>query len=408
MSSVACLKTEKFKDYDFQFHLSTDQSITATATKTISSIQWKPSLNEQSKRSDLQKVLQNYAITTYNPSHYTPLVLTDVKAVAKSKKAMNQGSQQVATNDYDQKVSDEQTINAIEKYAQIKSISDDFLNIIHDLYGFYLDVCHGIECFNQKVHQEIKVATRSEQILFLLTQRTYFADDGTTPIHMVSPFELDYRNQDTGAILNNAKELDISPETRKTYISDRILAQGSNYARIRSHVLIMIVEYWEQDIRQRLVEPLGKTSKREVACQVMAELNHIRQDIVHYRGKLSNDSAHNQLIQLTDRDFVSVNYVRYINLSKETFNKSIVEIIKYLNSLFVTKKPYTEDLTALCLKYDPQTMHRNPPSFLCPSGEEQKIEQEHQELVSSIRNRYQTDLKKAEEIKKLKLGSVKK
>ena len=28
--------------------------------------------------------------------------------------------------------------------------------------------------------------------------------------------------------------------------------------------------------------------------------------------------------QLTDRDFVSVNYVRYINLSKETFNKSIV------------------------------------------------------------------------------------
>ena len=192
----------------------------------------------------------------------------------------------------------------MNKFDDLKKVTDNFLNILHDLYGFYYDSQCGFKTnfihFNnlkQNGHPKITVAQGKP--------------DDPNPI-----------------ILHDA--------TIEQYILRNDPTNGSNINSLRGYIITMISEHWNEKIRKQIANVLNK-NRSEINSDIMGDITKIRNDWLHRRGK-SNNSASNKIIKFEKGIMIS--------FKEETFDKIFKEIFKDINQLFEQefgKKCYTNN-----------------------------------------------------------------
>jgi hypothetical protein len=178
-----------------------------------------------------------------------------------------------------------------EKFLNLKIVLDRFINILHDLYGFYLDACQGFEF----------VSKHSQQFLHL-------------PGRIVANGSPD----DPNAVILNSSTWD--------EICSRNQQHGLNTEKTKHYVLVMILEHWNHDIRYKIAETIGVENTDEVKADIMGDLNKIRNDLLHSRGRV-NKSAGNIFIKLVKGSNIVI--------TSELFDKIFVEIFEYFNKLSI-------------------------------------------------------------------------
>ncbi len=187
-----------------------------------------------------------------------------------------------------------------KKFEQLKTITDRFIDTLHDLYGYYFDSVEGFKLYHKA----------SEQELLRGIPRLIIAN-GT-------PAETD------AVILHSAPMQEIVERNNK---------EGSNTIRARQFVIVMIMGHWNEDIRRNIEIVLGM-NKGGLKSDIMGDLDHMRNDILKNKGKARDtNSAKNKIIKFQENDPI------YIDL--KTFQKIFSEIFKYLNDLFIKETGQT-------------------------------------------------------------------
>lgn len=196
------------------------------------------------------------------------------------------------------------TKNGIEKNpTTLKKITDDFLEILENLYGLKCDTSLAFNSL-QKELRKMKLDEAS-----LITFANSIPNDPKARIqHCTTVGEL----------------------------ISRIDKEGKNLIKIRGFILTEIIEHWEHNIRKQIASALGFKNKNEVRSNIMAEINRIRQDLLHGRGKAKR-SASNRIIPFQKDTPIELNEI--------IFDLIFSEIFKYLNGLLeANNEPqYTND-----------------------------------------------------------------
>lgn len=181
----------------------------------------------------------------------------------------------------------------MHKIEILKSITDRLLDILHELYGYYLDSTNGFRLYKWEMQQEAKAGVPGK----------FFSNS---------------RPDDPNAlILHDAQ------------IKDLILRnehEGSNVNKTRQYIITMILEHWEHDFRPKIASTLGLKKKEDLKSDIMGDINKIRHDILHNRG-IAKNSSNNKLIKFKKNESIIV--------SESAFKQIFAEIFNYLNNLFI-------------------------------------------------------------------------
>lgn len=170
------------------------------------------------------------------------------------------------------------------KFKSLKSETDRFIEIIHGLYGFYIDSAEGFKLYNQ--HMIVQDSRGVPGIIWA---------NG-------SPDNPD-------AIILN----DSSPKE----IILRTAIEGPNVNRLRGFMVIMIAEHWNCDIRQKL-ETILNLNKNDLKSDIMGDVTKIRNDLLHSRGK-AKESTRNKIIKFQQDELIAFSNIDFDNLFKEIF-----------------------------------------------------------------------------------------
>lgn len=177
-----------------------------------------------------------------------------------------------------------------EKSEELKLITDRFIDILHELYGVYLDSLAGFKLYNQEIEQKIRQGAPG--IIFAKGDP-----------------------DDSEAIILHGASI--------KEIFDRNSANGLNVIRMRHYILVMIVSHWNEDIRKKIENVLA-IRPDDVKADILGDLNKLRNDILKNREK-ANKSVNNIIFKFQKNEF--------INISSEMFDRIFEEIHKYLNIL---------------------------------------------------------------------------
>jgi hypothetical protein len=176
-----------------------------------------------------------------------------------------------------------------EKFLKLKIVLDRFVNILHELYGFYLDAEQGFEFVSKQAQQSLHL-----------------------PGRIIANGPPDDPN---AVILNSSTWDEIRLRNQKS---------GSNTEKAKRYVLVMILEHWNSDIRSEIAKALGFGDANDVKSEIMGDLNKIRIDLLHVLGK-TKQSASNIIIKFQKGSSIV--------LTTELFDKIFVEIFEYFNKL---------------------------------------------------------------------------
>lgn len=183
-------------------------------------------------------------------------------------------------------------------FDELKSILDRYIGILHDLYGFYVDITQGFRLYRKNI------------LNMLLAQ-----PNGMTT--MSSEMIISNSSPDNP----NALILNVSSISS---ICERNQDEGVNVALAREHVLTMVLEHWNHDIRPAIANVLGYNDSNDVKADIFGDVNKIRNDILHSRGK-ANKSVNGVIIKFQKGDRIVIDQVM--------FDKIFTEIFNYFNKL---------------------------------------------------------------------------
>lgn len=190
-----------------------------------------------------------------------------------------------------------------DKELELITVMDRFVEIMHDLYGFYIDVHEGVILYGNKV--EIARKSGVPRMLWATKPGTEF---DAAFHHTATPQEIVARNR---------------PE-------------GPNIIKIRNYILVMTVEHWNEDIRVKIAEILEFGDSKNVKSDILGDLTKLRNDILHNRGKAKN-SVNNKIIPFKKNN--------PIEISPELLERILINIFKDLNEICLTytgKKGYQD------------------------------------------------------------------
>lgn len=183
-------------------------------------------------------------------------------------------------------------------FDALKSILDRYISILHDLYGFYTDMTQGFKFYREHLLKSLLLQSGG-----LSSISSDVIVSNSTP-------------DDPNALILN--------ESSINDICERNQAEGANFARARDHVLTMIMEHWNHDIRHAIANLLGYKNSDEVNADIFGDVNKIRNDILHSRGK-ANKSTKGIIVKFQEGDRIVV--------TQEIFDTIFTEIFNYFNKL---------------------------------------------------------------------------
>ncbi len=178
-----------------------------------------------------------------------------------------------------------------EAEKQLKVTMDRFVEILHDLYGFYYDSEQGFRLYHKELEGRVQQGVPSVII----------AEGKPTDV--------------------NAIILHVAPISEMV---DRNSEEGVNIILVRELIIVRIASSWNDDIRPKIGKILG-LEKDGIKSGIMGDISKMRNDIVHNKGR-ANQSTRNKIIKFQKGD--------RIRIDEEILKKVFKEIFKDLNELF--------------------------------------------------------------------------
>lgn len=196
----------------------------------------------------------------------------------------------------------------MKEYAHTKTVSDEFIGILHDIYGFFVDTTLSYSYFLKEIQfQQVRSAKQLKTTVGKLDRATmtYANGDPTDPdlviLHECTQKELKSRNMENG--------------------------QNTNY--VAQFSIAMIYEYWENQYRGQFADAVG-IEKNNLKSDVFGDIRLIRHDILHFRGTASKkNSGKTKILKWFDEG-------EAIFITKSMFEVIVVEIFKYINLYFMS------------------------------------------------------------------------
>ncbi len=137
---------------------------------------------------------------------------------------------------------------------------DEFLQVVDDICGLYLDCISAIEVFRaQFVQFQKKTSVPLQKSIGELDLLKYSFGKG-------EPFK--------GKELHSCTQAEFKKRTEKN---------GKDSNLIARLCIVMIYNYWEDYFRQEIAKEQGKV-KDELLSDIMGDLRYFRESIIHHRG----------------------------------------------------------------------------------------------------------------------------
>jgi hypothetical protein len=195
----------------------------------------------------------------------------------------------------------------MKNFQQIKETADEFVNILHDIYGFYADSTTSFTQF-------LKEFETSQKINSLKLK--------------VSVEELDKATMTYANGKPNDPDVIIFHECTQKELKDRMKKTGKNTNYVSQFSLAMIYEFWENKYREKFSEAIG-LKKNDLKSDIFGDIRLIRHDILHARGLATiNNSSKTKILKWFQEG-------ELILITEEKFQNVIVEIFKYVNTFFI-------------------------------------------------------------------------
>ncbi|MGB2762128.1 MAG: hypothetical protein WBC21_01150 [Minisyncoccales bacterium] len=181
------------------------------------------------------------------------------------------------------------------------SILDNFIKIVDEIYGVYLDSTAGFDtvresCIKLQKNLAVECSLSEEEI----DKRSFTFGKGNPnkkgayPLHVCSQGIFKKRNK----------------------------KNGRNYRIIARLCLVMIYQYWEDYYRPRIAEE-NKVLKENIKWDIIGDLRFFRESIIHHKGiaipKIENCKIlkwfkEGEIININNRQFEEI--IRSIKTSK--------------------------------------------------------------------------------------------
>ncbi|MBP0047549.1 hypothetical protein H9C73_02275 [Marinobacterium sp. AK62] len=194
----------------------------------------------------------------------------------------------------------------MKDYAYTKSVSDEFIGILHDIYGFFIDTTQGYSIYLKQLQSQQELAAKKYN----------------TTVAKLDVATMTYAN---GAPTD--PEAIILHECTQKEIKERNIKNGRNTNYVSKFSTAMIYEYWENQYRGLFADAVG-IKKSDLKSDIFGDIRLIRNDILHCRGKASDKNCGKAKILKWFKEGDTV----YI--TERMFEEIIVEIFKYINTLF--------------------------------------------------------------------------
>lgn len=149
-----------------------------------------------------------------------------------------------------------------DKKNKIMSMIDDFIKIVDEIYGIYLDSTAGFWAIrNNLMNAQLSMSKQLSLSMEDLDRRLYSYGKGDP----------------------NKKGSYSLHDCTQGLLKERNKDDGRNHRIIAGLCLVMIYQYWENHYRQRVAEENGVT-KEDIRWDIMGDLKIFRESIIHHRG----------------------------------------------------------------------------------------------------------------------------
>jgi len=192
----------------------------------------------------------------------------------------------------------------------MKTKADEFLKIVDEIYGFYLDCTFGFSSLLSNL-SKVEKKVRSQGDVLLDDLSFYYGkghpnEKNSSIFHMCSQGELKERNRDN----------------------------GKNYRLAANYLIVLIYQYWEDYYREKIADEIGLGSKNDLVVPIMGDLRILRCSIIHNRGKAIKEVKNCEILrwfEKGDEIMIDKNRVEEILIC---IHLSMVDIIKKIGVVY--------------------------------------------------------------------------
>jgi hypothetical protein len=152
----------------------------------------------------------------------------------------------------------------MDKYSiQTSSLVEDYCQVIHSVFGVYLDAMHGFQLYRKELG---KLQRNIPEVI-----------DGLD-VSYVDDLEIFYGRGDP-----NRPDAKMLHRTTQWDLRARIRRGGSNEVFLGNMCLVVMYGYWEDYYRKAIAESIGRR-KNELKSPIMGDLRKLRRSIIHHQG----------------------------------------------------------------------------------------------------------------------------
>lgn len=146
---------------------------------------------------------------------------------------------------------------------RVTELLEDYARIVNHIHGVYFDAGRGFRLLLKEADAIQRNILRKLPELTIddLDAQQYIVTDGdpdsvdTTSFHLTTQGTLKERNKES----------------------------GTNWRFIGNMCVVVIYQFWQDHYRKEIAKSL-RVEERQVACDVMGDLRHFRNSIIHNRG----------------------------------------------------------------------------------------------------------------------------
>lgn len=199
-------------------------------------------------------------------------------------------------------------MNSAESFETLKLIFNYFTMTISNIMGYYLDSIAGFRAYLKETEQRQYIATHNPRLSIPEIDKQFIIHADGDP-------------DDPNVFIYHVCSL--------KNLKDRLKDGGMNEILTKQFCLIMIYEYWEGFIRQKLEKTLKV--KDAIKADIFGDIRHIRHDIIHNRGYATKEHCEKTkiLTWFKEGDLIDIN--------KDKFCIMIEKILEFRNEFMKNK-----------------------------------------------------------------------
>ena len=198
---------------------------------------------------------------------------------------------------------------------------DKFENVVTSIYGVYLMSTQGFQ-LNVKVLNNDQLTTINE-------------------LKSTHPERASIQYLDSTPYIFGKGNLDLSNVIEFLYkctvgeYKERNSEKGVNYRFLGNMCVIALYQYWDDYYREKIAISLNRTSGNELTSDIMGDLRHLRNSIIHHRGVAKKEVEKCKLLhwfKKGDEIFIDWNMMHCIVSQVKEYLQTLQELKSQLSN----------------------------------------------------------------------------